>query len=105
MGNASHEVDVSTGPEKSRKSTPSPEETAPARREVSPHLSEQVEAGRVAHEDLRRLIDEVGDMELELDAPDGTTRKVTARQFLEEIDQDAAVAAEFADCLIKNGLR
>lgn len=105
MGNASHEVDVSTGPEKSRKSTPSPEETAPARREVSPHLSEQVEAGRAAHEDLRRLVDEVGDMELELDAPDGTTRKVTARQLLEEIDQDAAVAAEFADCLIKNGLR
>ena len=98
MGNASHEVDVGTGPETSRMSTP-------ARREVSPHLTEQVEAGRAAQEDLRRLIDEVGDLELELDAPDGTTRKVTARQLLDEIDADAAVAAEFADCLIKNGLR
>lgn len=98
MGNASHEVDVGTGPETSRMSTP-------ARREVSPHLTEQVEAGRAAHEDLRRLVDEVGDLELELDAPDGTTRKVTARQLLDEIDADAAVAAEFADCLIKNGLR
>lgn len=98
MGNASHEVDVGTGPETSRMSTP-------ARREVSPHLTEQVEAGRAAQEDLRRLVDEVGDLELELDAPDGTTRKVTARQLLDEIDADAAVAAEFADCLIKNGLR
>jgi hypothetical protein len=84
--------------------TERPDSGTTGRREVSPHLSEQVDAGRVAHEDLRRLVDEVGDMELELDAPDGTTRKVTARQLLDEIDADAAVAAEFADCLIRNGI-
>lgn len=105
MGNASREVDVSTAPENSRMSSAAGPDERASRREVSPHLAEQVDAGRVAHEDLRRLIDEVGDMELELDAPDGTTRKVTARQLLDEVDADAAVAAEFADCLIRNGVR
>ncbi|WP_026783154.1 hypothetical protein [Pleomorphomonas koreensis] len=105
MEGVSREPDIGTESQKSRMSSPSGEETAPTRREVSPHLAEQVEAGRAAHEDLRRLVDEVGDLELELDAADGTTRRVTARQLLDEIDADAAVAAEFADCLIKNGLR
>ena len=44
-------------------------------------------------------------MTLALDAPDGTTRPFTARQLLEEIDAEASVAAAFADCLIKNGVR
>lgn len=105
MEGASHESDIGTESTNSRLSSPAGDKIAPSRREVSPHLAEQVDAGRAAQEDLRRLVDEVGDLELELDAPDGTTRKVTARQLLDEIDADAAVAAEFADCLIKNGLR
>lgn len=105
MEGASRESDIGTEPENSRLSSHIGEEIALARREVSPHLVEQVEAGRAAQDNLRRLIDEVGDMALELDAPDGTTRQFTARQLLEEIDAEASVAAEFADCLIKNGVR
>jgi len=49
--------------------------------------------------DAERAMAAHGDMAMEVENPDGTVRRVTARALLAEAEEDAAAARELVDCL------
>lgn len=87
---AEPDMTASVSSQENQRMDTSPHNIGPGEADGNPALAKEAE---------RALGDAGGDFELSIVDKDGSVRKVSARQALAELDEDAAASAELSDCI------